>query len=73
MPPVDHDCSLRDIVVAMSNKIAKLEHELAQAEIRLVVDVERAQLGDEERQQAAVEPSLARLPDEARARCPWYG
>ena len=30
MPPVDHDCSLRDIVVAMSNKIAKLEHELAQ-------------------------------------------
>jgi hypothetical protein len=30
VPPVDHDCSLRDIVVAMSNKIAKLEHELAQ-------------------------------------------
>ena len=30
MPPDDHDCSLRDIVVAMSNKIAKLEHELAQ-------------------------------------------
>lgn len=30
MPPIDHDCSLRDIVVAMSNKIAKLEHELAQ-------------------------------------------
>ena len=30
MPPVDHDCSLRDIVVAMSNKIAKLEHELGQ-------------------------------------------
>jgi transposase len=30
VPPVDHDCSLRDIVVAMSDKIAKLEHELAQ-------------------------------------------
>ena len=30
MPPVDHDCSLRDIVVTMSNKIAKLEHELGQ-------------------------------------------
>lgn len=30
MPPVDHDCSLRDIVVAMSNKIAQLEHELGQ-------------------------------------------
>jgi len=30
VPPVDHDCSLRDIVVAMSNKIAKLEHELGQ-------------------------------------------
>ena len=29
MPPDDHDCSLRDIVVAMSNQIAKLEHELA--------------------------------------------
>ena len=30
IPTVDHDCVLKDIVVELSNKLAKLEHELAQ-------------------------------------------
>jgi transposase len=29
IPPVDHDCVLKDIVLELSNKLAKLEHELA--------------------------------------------
>ena len=29
IPPVDHDCVLKDVVTELSNKLAKLEHELA--------------------------------------------
>lgn len=29
VPPVDHDCELKDVVTAMSNELAKLKHELA--------------------------------------------
>src|SRR4051794_31963543 len=29
IPAVDHDCVLKDVVVELSNKLAKLEHELA--------------------------------------------
>jgi transposase len=30
LPPVDHDCSLKDFVTELANRIAKLEHENAQ-------------------------------------------
>ena len=30
VPPVDHECVLQDVVVALSNELAKLKHELAQ-------------------------------------------
>jgi transposase len=29
VPPIDHDCPLKDLVVELSNKLAKVEHELA--------------------------------------------
>ena len=30
VPPVDHDCILKDFVVEQANRIAKLEHDLEQ-------------------------------------------
>lgn len=30
VPPIDHDCALTSVVTELSNKLAKLEHELAQ-------------------------------------------
>jgi len=30
LPPVDHDCILKDFVVEPANRIAKLEHDLEQ-------------------------------------------
>src|ERR1041385_5876179 len=29
IPTVDHDCELKDLVVELANKLAKVEHELA--------------------------------------------
>lgn len=34
LPPVDHDCSLKDFVTELADRIAKLEHENAQLKKR---------------------------------------
>ena len=61
MPPIDHDCSLRDIVVAMSNKIAKLEHELAQ--------IKKAHIGPKsERSKMPRVPTRSSTPEERLAK-----
>ena len=60
MPPVDHDCSLRDIVVAMSNEIAKLKHELAQ--------IKKAHIGPKtERSKMPRVPAKPPTPEEQQA------
>src|SRR5215831_5797401 len=61
VPPVDHDCSLRDIVVAMSDKIAKLEHELAQ--------IKKAHIGPKsERSKMPRVPTRASTPEQRLAK-----
>jgi hypothetical protein len=30
VPPIDHDCSLKDFVTELADRLAKLEHENAQ-------------------------------------------
>lgn len=36
VPPLDHDCVLKDVVVAQANRIAKLEHDLEQVKKALL-------------------------------------
>jgi hypothetical protein len=36
VPPVDHDCVLKDVVVNQANRIAKLEHDIEQLKNSLI-------------------------------------
>ena len=36
VPPVDHDCVLKDVVVDQANRIAKLEHDIEQLKKSLI-------------------------------------
>jgi transposase len=69
VPPIDHDCALKDVVVEQANRIAKLEHELAQMKKALVgPKTERSKMPRVPRPGATPEEQLATRRENAEAK-----
>jgi transposase len=69
VPPVDHDCVLKEVVVDQANRIAKLEHDLAQMKKALIgPKTERAKMPRLPKKKAKAEETVAKRRENAAAK-----
>ena len=82
VPPIDHDCSLKEFVTELANRLAKLEHENAQlrkslygrkSESSKLPRVQVAEAGDAGAGPGHAAGVVSPVSQDTRARGNWVG